>query len=153
VAFSPDGQTLLTGCADKIARLWDVRTGEAIGPTAYHRRIVTSVAISPDGSRMVTCSDDGVCQLHLSTSTSKDCFEIPHRAEIAVVAFSPDGQIALSATKPFDGSEGEVQLWDPLSGKPRGRVTHKSMVTAANFSRDGRMVATASSDQTAMLVS
>ena len=28
VAFSPDGQTALTGSSDNTARLWDVRTGQ-----------------------------------------------------------------------------------------------------------------------------
>ena len=36
VAFSPDGKTMLTGCSDKTARLWDAATGQPIGPPIPH---------------------------------------------------------------------------------------------------------------------
>ena len=32
VAFSPDGQTVLTGSSDNTVRLWDVRSGQSISP-------------------------------------------------------------------------------------------------------------------------
>jgi WD40 repeat protein len=32
VAFSPDGNFLLSAGADKTARIWNVATGESIGP-------------------------------------------------------------------------------------------------------------------------
>ena len=37
VAFSPDGETILTGGWDRTARLWDAKTGTAL-PTAFRAR-------------------------------------------------------------------------------------------------------------------
>ncbi len=154
VAFSPLNHNLLTGSADKIAQLWDVDRGESFGPIAYHPQPVKAVAISPDGGRIVTCSDDGLCQIHHSDGTQTGCLEIPHRAAVDVVDVSPDGRIALSGTKaiPFDSAEQEVQFFEVVTGKALGRVAHKSVVTAAVFSPDGRTVATASADGTATLI-
>jgi len=152
VSFSPDGQTLLTGGADKIARLWDVRSGESIGPAAFHQQRVTAVAFSPDGTRILTASNDGVCQLRRRRNTGSRYLELAHGAGAGVVHISPDGRTALSGTKPFNRPLGEVQFWDIFTGQSLGRVTHKGIITSAVFSPDGRIVATASADQTALLV-
>ncbi len=63
VAFSPDGKTVLTGSADKTARLWDAATGQPIGPPLPHRDAVQAVAFSPDGKTVLTGSDDRTARL------------------------------------------------------------------------------------------
>jgi eukaryotic-like serine/threonine-protein kinase len=152
VAFSPDCRTVLTGCFDKSARLWDASTGESLGAVAFHRHGLSAVAFNPDGSRIVTCDTGGVIQLRLNRSTTPRSLEIAHRANVGVVRFSPDGRTALTATKPVESTEAEVQLWEVSSGRCLGRVTHSRIVTAAIFSPDGGTVATASADHTALLV-
>jgi FOG: WD40 repeat len=57
VAFSPDGNYVLTGSADKTAMLWDAKTGNNIH-VLKHDRVVTSVAFSPDGKYVLTGSYD-----------------------------------------------------------------------------------------------
>jgi tetratricopeptide (TPR) repeat protein len=58
VAFSPDGQTLLTGSQDKMARLWDAATGQPIGPPLPHSSDVWTVAFSPDGRFVLMCGPE-----------------------------------------------------------------------------------------------
>jgi WD40 repeat protein len=56
VTFSPDGSRLARCSDDKIVRLWDVHTGEAIGDALVgHTGPVYSVS-SPEGSHIVTKS-------------------------------------------------------------------------------------------------
>ena len=51
VAFSPDGERVLTGSSDNTARLWDAASGEPIHALRGHEGYVRSVAFSPDGER------------------------------------------------------------------------------------------------------
>ena len=47
--LSPDGKTVLTGCADGKARVWDAASGQLRGPVLSHPKAVEAVAFSPDG--------------------------------------------------------------------------------------------------------
>jgi WD40 repeat protein len=46
VAFSPDGQTVLTGSWDQTARLWDAKTGEPLHQPLQHQAPVRAVAFN-----------------------------------------------------------------------------------------------------------
>ena len=64
VAFSPDGQRIVSGSRDKTLRLWDATSGAPIGaPLRGHDERVSSVAFSPDGQRIVSGSADKTLRL------------------------------------------------------------------------------------------
>jgi WD40 repeat protein len=63
VAFSPDGQRVLTGSDDKKAILWDAATGKAVATLEGHKGSVLAVAFSPDGHRVLTGSGDNTAML------------------------------------------------------------------------------------------
>jgi superkiller protein 3 len=54
LAFSPDDKTLLSGGADRTARLWDAVTGQEILTLKGHKSPVYRVAFAPDGKRLAT---------------------------------------------------------------------------------------------------
>jgi WD40 repeat protein len=60
VAFSPDDKTLLSGSADRTARLWDVVTGQELLALKGHKFPVHLVAFAPDGKRLATASHNKV---------------------------------------------------------------------------------------------
>jgi hypothetical protein len=54
---------VVTAAADSTAQLWDVETGEPLGPVLRHADSVASAAFSPDGQRVVTASYDSTARL------------------------------------------------------------------------------------------
>ena len=55
VAFSPDGQRLVTGHKDGQARIWDWRTGQLVGTPMQHPGEIYDVCFTADGRHLVTC--------------------------------------------------------------------------------------------------
>jgi len=55
VAFSPDGQRIITGSDDWTAKLWNAETGLETFTLPKHTEMVWSVAFSPDGHRHRRC--------------------------------------------------------------------------------------------------
>ncbi|MDJ0705872.1 MAG: WD40 repeat domain-containing protein [Leptolyngbyaceae cyanobacterium MO_188.B28] len=146
VAFSPDGQRVVSGSEDNTVRLWDLQ-GNAIGePFQGHTSDVTSVTFSPDGQTVVSGGADGTVRLSdLQGNAIGESFQA-NTLRVNSVAFSPDGQIVVSG-----GLEG-VQLWD-LQGNAIGEPFqgHFLAVNSVAFSPDGQIVVSGSYDKTVRL--
>jgi WD40 repeat protein/serine/threonine protein kinase/tetratricopeptide (TPR) repeat protein len=146
VAFSPDGKTILTGCEDNVARLWDA-AGRPIGEPLRHQGRVLSVAFSPDGRVALTGSEDGTARLWDANSGRPIGRPLTHPNVVNAVAFSPDGRTVLTGC-----DDGTARLWDATTGRPIGRPwMHQGEVNAVAFSPDGRTALTGSYDKTARL--
>ena len=76
VAYSPDGQFIVSGSGDCTIRIWDAKTGAPVGkPLKGHIGYVWSVAYSPNGQYIVSGSGDNTIQLwdsdlHVSVQSS-----------------------------------------------------------------------------------
>jgi hypothetical protein len=121
LALSADGRTLLSGCDDRSARLWEVLTGQEIFALPGHRRTVGAVALSPDGrlaasaggSATNPCDDEPAPhQIRLwDVFTGKEAayFEL-HTADVLSLAFSADGSRLVSGLH-----DGTALVWDVAS--------------------------------------
>src|SRR6185503_10155197 len=58
LAFSPDGQRLISGSQDKTAIIWDVETRRPLDRLTGHGDAINAVGFTPDGTRAVTGSFD-----------------------------------------------------------------------------------------------
>ena len=63
VAFSPDGNFVVTGSTDRTARVSKSDSGDGRALLAGHGDSVDTVAFSPDGARVLTASSDGTARL------------------------------------------------------------------------------------------
>jgi WD40 repeat protein/serine/threonine protein kinase len=147
VAFSPDGQRIVTASADNTARIWDVGTGQQLRVLSGHTGPVRSVAFSPNGRRIVTASYDKTARVWDVSNGQQLLVLMGHTAYVEGVAFSPDGQRIVSAS-----ADNTARIWDVDSGQQllvlRG---HMRMVLSVAFSPDGRRIVTASEDKTARI--
>ena len=145
VAFSPDGRTILTGCYDRTARLWDRATGRPIGRPLRHQHCVRSVAFSPDGKLVLTGSFDGIARLWDVATGSPVGPPLRHQHTVSAVAFSPDGRTVLTA-----GFDKTALIWE-VARTSGLSFSHEGFIRAVLFSPDGRTILSASQDHTARL--
>lgn len=143
VAFSPDGNYVLTG-EQRTATLWNASTGEKIRTFSGNNiQSVWDVAYSPDGQYVVTGDIHGVVRLW-DVATGEQTLFVGHSGPITSVAFSPDSNHVLSGS-----SDATARLWDINTGEEIYRFISTAAVFSVAFSQDGKTVLLGNSNGTA----
>ncbi len=144
VAFSPDGQTLLTGSVGstlgETAILWDVSSGERLHTFDGRSDQVSCVAFSPEGEYLATGGMDGSAQVWAASSRTVER-DFEHTDVVAAIEFHPNGR--LLATGSLDGT---AKLWDLAGGDAVKSFDHPGGVSAISVSPDGQALATGGLD-------
>jgi eukaryotic-like serine/threonine-protein kinase len=152
LAFSPDGEDLVTGSTNGTVQVWDARAGRERGKLGTHARPVRGLVFSRDGRRLASASGDGVVKIWDRDAPCKGDEQKPLRTLRARVplatmtfAFSPDGRRLV-----VGGEENTVQIWELATEKVQTLRGHSGDVWATAFSPDpeGQWVASAGLDST-----
>jgi WD40 repeat protein len=106
-AFSPDGQTLLTGSKDNTARVWDATSGREL-QRLHCGSQVTAVAMSKQG---LAGTGSQVAAQVWDPQTGRELARLEHPKEVRSVAFSAGGRWFASG-----GRDGTLQVWDSMDG-------------------------------------
>lgn len=149
-AFSPDGETFVSGGIDCAIRLWKPANGKLLRQFLGHEAAVSSIAFAADGRTLASGSHrDGTVRLW-SVPTGKE-LRLFRNKEMKPwgVAIAPDGKV-VAATD--DGSGGTVRLWGVATGKELHQLRGgwKRVLTLA-FSPEGRTLATGGDDDAVRL--
>lgn len=150
-AVSSDGRFLLTGSADRTLMLWDMATGKELRSFHGHTARVDAVAFSRDGRVVLSGSSSGEMKLWDAASGRELRSFFSHPEKIHAVALSPDGGLAVSGSCSMEDNDvcqqGAMRLWDVTSGqKLRDFTDFTDSVNTLEFSRDGRLLLSGSSD-------
>ena len=140
VAFSPDGQRLVSGSDDWTCRLWDVEAGTHIATLEHiidrNRSPVTEVAFSPDGELLATA---GVDVKLWEVSTQNEIETLQHNEWVVALAFSPNGELLATGD-----NQGRVKIWSIQERKVIAQLDGDTVrVDTLVFSPDGRTLASA----------
>jgi WD40 repeat protein len=100
VAYSPDGQHIISGSYDNTIRIWDAETGAPVGdPLVGHTYGVRSVAYSPDGQHIISGSGHGTIRIwNAETGAPVGKPLVGHISGVRSVAHSPDGKNIISGS-------------------------------------------------------
>lgn len=141
VAFSPDGQFVLTGSRDGAARLWN-QQGILLRVLEGHSGPVYAVAVSPDGRYLLTGSRDHTARLwNLADGRLAHTFD-GHAYDVLDACFSPDGTKVLTGSRDYT-----AVLWSTATGERlRTFRGHRNYVTSVAISPDGRHALTGDRD-------
>jgi WD40 repeat protein len=93
VRFSPDGQSVLTACGDRTARLWKAETGQPNGKSMIHKDHVTDCCFSPDGKQIGTSCLDGTAGLWNVSTGNTTAAILRHTEPIHAIEIRSDGKI------------------------------------------------------------
>jgi WD40 repeat protein len=145
-ALSPDGVTVAAGAyRDGSIRLWSTATGKELRRIATSQGTVYALAFSPDGSVLTSGGATGGVDLWEPTSG-----RLLHRWEakpggVGQLIYSRGGQTLVSV----GFLDAAVRVWETATGKERASFEgQRPMITALAIARDGRRLASGSSDTT-----
>lgn len=145
IRFSPDSRFFATAGKDGLANIWDAASGERLQTLKGHTDEVNCVTFSADGSQVATASDDHTVKIWNTESGKEIGSFAGHETMVVGVVFSP-----LTSDVVSTDDAGILKVWDRDSFKERHSIqAHRGRIEAVEFSKDGRWLATASSDSTA----
>ncbi len=142
VAFSPDGQTMVSGSFDKTLKLWNLKTGKLLRTLTGHSDFVRAVAISPDGQTIVSGgggtevnTDKTIRLWNLKTGKLLGTLQ-GHSQGISSLAIAPDGQTLVTAS--YDKT---IKLWNLKTLKRLATLSgHSSWVRSVVITPDGQTI-------------
>jgi WD40 repeat protein len=143
VGFSRDGRKLVTGSADRTARIWDLDTRQLQISLVRHNSYVLAASFSPDGSLILTASSDSTARLWNAITGRPVALLSGHEKKGAVrcARFDADGKRIVTAS-----ADGTAQIFDPRTAAVLLVLRHEKPVTDGLFSPDGVLIATSCDD-------
>jgi len=147
VAFSPDGEHLAVSCADGVARVVALSSGNTLAELRDHNGFVAAVAFTHDGTRLVTGDERGyVRSWDWGRGYPEKTFQA-HGAPVYQLDITADDQRLVTASRDFT-----ARLWDRHTGEELARFAgHNGGVTSVRLLPGDATLVTASQDHSVKL--
>jgi len=144
-SLSPDGTKLAIAVKSNWGRIWDLTTGEPIGPYFTHQTAdIASLRWSPDSRLLLTVGTDRTARFLDGSTALPKGEQLRHTGPLTYGEFSPDGRWVVTASE-----DKTARIWNASNRQAVSPpLRHQGIVRRARFSPDGALVVTASMDGT-----
>lgn len=114
-SLSADGRFVATGGWDKVARVWEARTGKLLSATGAHPERIIRIALSPDGQLLATLAASSKTIDIWDSATGRKVRTISGPEErYNSIALGPKGRLLLASV-----DDETVRLYDVTTGEER----------------------------------
>ncbi|KAJ3028966.1 Positively regulates the activity of the minus-end directed microtubule motor protein dynein [Rhizophlyctis rosea] len=164
VAFTPDGDTLISASRDTTIKVWEVASGFCTRTIVGHDDWVRSALPSPDGALLVSCANDQSVRLwDITTGECRGDLR-GHEHVVECVAFAPDASYpallqlgALNEKDPHisgrfiaSGSRDKtIKIWDTVTNQSIFTLAgHDNWLRGLVFHPSGKYLLSVADDKT-----
>ena len=149
VCVSPDGKLIISAGEDGTVRVWDLNSGKQYGkPLLGHNCNIKSICMSFDGKYIISADQKGrirfwdfVSRVQIGDIVECQCDSIES------IAVLPDNSTVVAA-----GYDGKIRFFDLENRVLTGQIeAHGDWINGIEISRDGKVVVSASGDQSIKL--
>jgi WD40 repeat protein len=146
VCWSAGGDRVVSGSWDGTARVWNVKSGETILEIKTGHESVYTVKYSPDNTQIATGGFNEHAAKIWDAKTGELITTLEHNRIVFTLAWTSDGKKLITA------SHGSIKIFDTATWKQTGTLEgHTNYVNAISLSRNNRLLASASDDNTARI--
>lgn len=149
IAYSPEGQRIITAADDGKIKVWDVNSGFCVVTFTEHISGVTASEFAKRGNVLFTASLDGSIRAwDLIRYRNFRTFTAPSRLSFSSLAVDPSGEVVCAGSiDSFD-----IHIWSVQTGQLLDRLSgHEGPVSSLAFAPDGGTLVSGSWDHTVRL--
>lgn len=146
LAYSPDGQRIITAADDGKIKVWDTQSGFCIVTFTEHSGGVTACEFAKRGNVLFSASLDGsVRAWDLIRYRNFKTFTSPTRLSFSSMAVDPSGEVVCAAS--LDSFE--IHIWSVQTGQLLDQLSgHEGPVASLAFAPSGGALVSGSWDHT-----
>jgi periodic tryptophan protein 2 len=149
IAYSPDGQRIITCADDGKIKVWDVNSGFCIVTFTEHTSAVTSCEFAKKGNVLFTASLDGSIRAwDLIRYRNFRTFTAPKRLGWSSLAVDPSGEVLCAGSLESDS----IHIWEVQTGNLLDQMAgHEGPISSLAFAPDASILISGSWDNTVRL--
>lgn len=142
IAFGPDGNSIVTGSADRRLKLWDAGAIHTRAVRHDHKAAITCMAFSPDGRILASCDENEILRFWEPVPRTWILKIHLPAARPRCLAFTADGR-----SFAIGGADGNIQVRSAFTSQlTRAFPAHSGGVNALAASPNSRMLASGGED-------